>query len=83
MSLSFDAVHNAPAVAVSGETRAYVVLAVNYSIFALAAVLVSARVLVKVKLRKLGREDFLILISMVSFPLESIFVLFYLQMNRC
>lgn len=46
-------------------TRAYLVLGVNYSLFLLAFLFVSARILVKAKLRKLGREDVLIVFSTV------------------
>lgn len=46
-------------------TRAYIVLWVCYTWHILALIVVSARILVKVKLGRFGKEDVLILIATV------------------
>lgn len=49
------------------ETRAHLVLGVNYALLAVAVLVVSSRILVKAKLRKLVMEDSLIVASTVRY----------------
>lgn len=64
MWINYNAVNSTKIVA-DPDSRARLVLGVNYTLFALALTAVVARTLVKMKLQKLGTEDVLILISTV------------------
>lgn len=64
ITINFKPANDIPSL--TPATRAYLVLGVNYPLFFLAFLFVSARILVKTKLRKLGREDVLIVFSTVS-----------------
>lgn len=50
---------------VSHSTRASLVLGVTFPLHFLALLFVTARILVKIKLGKFGREDILIIIALV------------------
>lgn len=68
MSLKYDGFNGT--VTAQPKSRAFVDFSFSYALLAVVIVCVGARILVKTKLRILGREDVLILISTVRYPME-------------
>lgn len=67
-----DYLHFSSKTLATAPTRAPILLCIGFALHLLAVLCVGARVLVKWKLGRLGREDVLIVISTVSYPTVSL-----------